>query len=77
MNETEFLKAKAALIKRKRFGDSAEAARIAGVKFASFRAWLLLQRVARNDARNLRALHKAIEVRESETMKAIKATKGG
>ena len=73
MNEQEFLAAKADLIARKRHGDMAQAARVAGISFATFRDWLSLKRSYRNDARNFKALLKVIENREKELKRATKA----
>jgi len=60
--EKEFLKEKAAWKRKMKWGDMAEAARIAGVKRPTFQEWLLAD-VARGsdvEKRNLMALKQAV-----------------
>lgn len=71
----EFLKEKRAWIEKMKWGDMAEAARIAGVTRPTFQEWMLNNEVKRSgtEKRNLLALKKAVRKREKELGEAVSA----
>ena len=71
----EFLKEKRTWIEKMKWGDMAEAARIAGVTRPTFQEWMLSDEVkgSETEKRNLLALKKAVRKREKELGEAVAA----
>lgn len=69
----EFLKEKKAWIGKMKWGDMAEAARIAGVTRPTFQEWMLSEDVkgSETEKRNLVALKEAVRKREKELSEAV------
>lgn len=73
--EQHFLAQKADWISKMKWGDMAEAARIAGVTRATFQEWMQSTGLCRSstDKRNLKALKQAIRAREKDLSAAMAA----
>jgi len=73
--EQKFLEEKAAWISKMKRGDMAEAARIAGVRWATMQEWVSINEVgdSMTERRNLKAIKAAVRKRERNLAEAIAA----
>lgn len=73
--EQDFLVEKAEWMAKMKWGDMAEAARIAGVKRSTFQEWMLAVDVKDYETanRNLKAIKEAVRKREKHLAEAIAA----